>query len=160
MIVSYRITSIGIEPELIRAHPAINEFKSPFLVQNREVIDYVESFKRRLYADPTQFTELPLADERQALVMLDQCREILTKIKKNTRKNGVSLSLSNLLIRLEQCLNRIELLFHLLSPEPAPAQKALADMLRLLARAAVVATAQDRQYVENLLHRRFPFAGR
>jgi len=135
MIVSYRITAIGIEPELIRAHPAINEFKSPFLVQNREVIDYVESFKRRLYADPIQFTELPLADERQALVMLDQCREILTKIKKNTRKNGVSLSLSNLLIRLEQCLNRIELLFHLLSPEPAPAQKALADMLRLLARA-------------------------
>lgn len=135
MIVSYRITSIGIEPELIRAHPAINEFKSPFLAQNREVIDYVEAFKRRLYADTTQLAELPLADERQALVMLDQCREILGKIKKNTRKQGVSLSLSNLLIRLEQCLNRIELLFLMLSPEPKAARQALGELLRLLARA-------------------------
>lgn len=135
MIVSYRITAIGIEPELIRAHPAINEFKSPFLAQNREVTDYVDTFKQRLYADASQQNVLPLADERQALVMLDQCREILGKIKKNTRRNGVSLSLSNLLIRLEQCLNRIELLFLLLSPEPAKAQAALADLLRLLARA-------------------------
>lgn len=135
MIVSYRITSIGIEAELIRAHPAINEFKSPFLAQNREVIDYVEAFKRRLYADPAELAALPLPDERPALVMLDQCRDVLGKIKKNTRKNGVSLSLSNLLIRLEQCLNRIELLFLLLSPEPSTARQALADLLRLLARA-------------------------
>lgn len=135
MIVSYRITSIGIEPELIRAHPAINEFKSPFLAQNREVTEYVDSFKRRLYADAEQLDSLPDADERPALVMLDQCREILTKIKKNTRKQGVSLSLSNLLIRLEQCLNRIELLFHLLSSDISTAQTALANLLRMLARA-------------------------
>lgn len=135
MIVSYRITAIGIEPELIRAHPAINEFKSPFLAQNREVIDYVETFKQRLYADATQLADLPLADERQALVMLDQCRDVLNKIKKNTRKNGVSLSLSNLLIRLEQCLNRIELLFNLLAQQPTTARTALAELLRLLARA-------------------------
>mgnify|MGYP003608023164 CR=1 FL=1 len=135
MIVSYRITSIGIEPELIRAHPAINEFKSPFLVQNREVIDYVEDFKRRLYADTAQLIELPIPDERQALVILDQCRDILSKIKKNTRKQGVSLSLSNLLIRLEQCLNRIELLFELLSHDAAQSRQALAELLRLLARA-------------------------
>ena len=135
MIVSYRITSIGIEPELIRAHPVINEFKSPFLAQNREVIDYVEVFKRRLYADEIQLADMPLADERPALVMLDQCRDILGKIKKNTRKNGVSLSLSNLLIRLEQCLNRIELLFQLLTPEPVLARHALAKMFRLVARA-------------------------
>jgi len=135
MIVSYRITAIGIEPELIRAHPAINEFKSPFLAQNHEVIDYVETFKQRLYADAAQLADLPLADERQALVMLDQCRDVLNKIKKNTRKNGVSLSLSNLLIRLEQCLNRVELLFNLLAQQPTTARTALAELLRLLARA-------------------------
>ncbi|MEC7120257.1 MAG: recombinase, partial [Pseudomonadota bacterium] len=139
MIVSYRITSIGIEPELIRAYPAINEFKSPFLVQNREVIDYVECFKRILYAerhpDEQSTEEIPLADERPALVMLDQCRDILNRIKKNTRKQGVSLSLTNLLIRLEQCLNRIELLFKLLHQSPEQVRQALAEMLRLATRA-------------------------
>ena len=33
-----------------------------------------------------------LPDEKQAQVMLDQCRDILQRVKRGTRKNGVSIT--------------------------------------------------------------------
>ncbi len=134
MIVSYRITAIGLEPELVQAYPQINEFRSPFLVQNREIIDYVEAFKQR-HAVDDEASDAPsaaLPDEKQALVMLDQCRDILGRVKRGTRKNGVSISLTNLLNRLEQSLARIELLFGLLHDDTAQVHAALAALLRLI----------------------------
>lgn len=136
MITSYRITGIGLEPEFMKAYPAINEFKSPFLVQNREVIEYVEAFKYRIrHNDDDPISALPQVDEKQALVMLDQCRDIMQRVKRNTRKQGVSLGLTNLLIRLEQNLGRIELLFNVLNPDATRARNALAQMLATFTRA-------------------------
>lgn len=139
MIISYRITAIGLEPEFIRAYPAINEFRSPFLAQNREMIDYVEGFKERMQAakdtGDVQPLHAALADEKQTQVMLDQCREILNKVKKGTAKHGVSLSLTNHLIRLEQCLNRLDLLFGLLHETPHKSREALAKLLATLTQA-------------------------
>ncbi len=146
MIVSYRITAIGLEPELVRAYPQINEFRSPFLVQNREIIDYVEAFKQRYDVDPENLLPVngtertvpglqALPDEKQAQVMLDQCRDILQRVKRGTRKNGVSISLTNLLNRLEQSLARTDLLFALLHQDTAQVHRALADLLRLVTEA-------------------------
>jgi site-specific recombinase len=139
MIVSYRITAIGLEPEFIRAYPAINEFRSPFLAQNREMIDYVEAFKERMKtANETGDIEplhAALADEKQTQVMLDQCRDILNKVKRGTSKHGVSLSLTNHVVRLEQCLNRLDLLFELLHDQPQQSRAAIAKLLIALTRA-------------------------
>jgi site-specific recombinase len=138
MIISYRITAIGLEPELIRAYPAINEFKSPFLVQNREVIDYIDASKRHarglleLDHDPDARANLPTADEKPAQVMLAQCRDMMNRVKRNTRKQGVSISLTNLLIRLDQCLTRIDLLFDLLNDDAERSRRSLAQLLRLV----------------------------
>lgn len=49
-------------------------------------------------------------DASQAFVMLDQCREVVLKIRRATKRIGVSISLTYLLSLLEQALDRIELL--------------------------------------------------
>jgi site-specific recombinase len=131
MLVSYRITAIGLEPALIRAYPAINEFKSPFLAQNREIIDYVEAEKARIEQDVAQQMQpLPPADPKPALVMLDQCNDILQRVKRNTRKQGVTIGLTNLLIRLEQHLARVTLLFDLLDADPKRVHTGLTALLQ------------------------------
>lgn len=137
MLVSYRITAISLEPELTRAYPAINEFKSPFLAQNRDIIDYVEAEKARIndYANAASLVSDVLLDPQQALVMLDQCRDIVQRVKRTTRKQGVSITLTNLLTRLEQNLERMDLLLNMLNHDPARVYAALGELMRTVTQA-------------------------
>lgn len=116
MIVSYRISSIGLHPEFIHAYPEMDDYESPFLMQNREIIEFVETYKKyELKYDLA--VVMPLPDSAQALVMLDQCRDILLRVKRATKRTGVSLSLTYLLVLLEQCLDRMENLLHVMTAE-------------------------------------------
>lgn len=135
MLVSYRITAIGMEPELLRAYPDIENFESPFLVQNREVIDFVEIFRerKRLQDNDEPISEDLIPDSRPAEVMLSQCDDILGKVRRATRTHGVSISLTNLLLRLEQSLARITVLFGLLEQDAEKRQTAFAELLRSIA---------------------------
>lgn len=113
-VLSYRISGIGLEPELVRNHPAIEDFESPFLTQNLAVRDYLESYARSL-RDSGQGRE----DDGHVRVLLDQCMEIITRIRRNAAREGVSISLSYLLERLCQCIARLKTLLDLLErPEP------------------------------------------
>ena len=42
-VLSYRISGIGLYPEFINAQPELSEYESPFLVQNREIIEFIEA---------------------------------------------------------------------------------------------------------------------
>ena len=44
-VLSYRISGIGLYPEFINAIPDIIEYESPFLVQNREIVEFIEKYK-------------------------------------------------------------------------------------------------------------------
>ena len=132
MIISYRITSLSLDPEFAHAYPDLNEYESPFLVQNREILDFIQKYREYASDEILRWPPL-LPDEKQALVMLDQCADVLTRIKRSTRKNGVSLSLTNILIKLDQCLIRIELLFNLLLDNPQQVQESLMRLLYELA---------------------------
>ncbi|MCR3949467.1 site-specific recombinase, partial [Aeromonas caviae] len=70
-VLSYRIAAIGLEPELVRNHPAIQQYESPFLMQNVELREFLEERKRAL-AEARE----PGIDDRHLLVLLDQCEEI------------------------------------------------------------------------------------
>ena len=132
MIISYRITSLSLDPEFAHAYPDLNEYESPFLVQNREILDFIQKYREYASDEILRWPPL-LPDEKQALVMLDQCADVLTRIKRSTRRNGVSLSLTNILIKLDQCLIRIELLFNLLLDNPQQVQESLMGLLYELA---------------------------
>jgi site-specific recombinase len=122
MILSYRVTAMGLERDLMRIDPSIDEFESPFMAQNREIIAFIESYHPFYLNDyPENIKEsnrfLPEhnpPDERPVAVMIEQCRDVLFRVRKNTRKFGVSIHLTNLMIRIEQSLTRMELLLELL----------------------------------------------
>jgi site-specific recombinase len=110
LVLSYRISSIGLEPELIRNEPSLEEFASPFLTQNDEVGEYLEQFSLA-WAD----TSLEFQDERHILVLLDQCAQIIQKIRRTASRSGTSISLTFLLQRLTQQLERMEHLLAILA---------------------------------------------
>lgn len=108
LILSQRIATMGIEPELADKLPELEQFESPFLMQNREITLYVEGF---MHAGFDRTTEN--ADYKHILVMLGQCEEYIYTIRKNKTKFGASLSLTYLLQRLTQHIDRIKVLLEL-----------------------------------------------
>lgn len=115
-VLSYRISGIGLYPEFINAYPELSEYESPFLVQNREIVDFINAYKKQ-YRNADDIAVTPPPDADQALVMIEQCRDVVLKIRRATKRIGVSLSLTYLLSLLEQCLDRVEILLNLIVEE-------------------------------------------
>lgn len=112
-ILSYRISGIGLHPEFINAQPELMEYESPFLVQNREINEFLQEYKKCYHnIDIVDATTPP--DSSQAFVMLEQCHDVVAKIRRSTKRIGVSISLTYMLALLEQCLERIEILLNMM----------------------------------------------
>ena len=116
---STRISAMGLEPALIRAHPELEEFESPFLVQNTEVHVYLEAMRSHLAGGPP-----PTEDASHLLVMLDQCSAVIARIRRNALKSGTSVALTYLLVRMSQSLDRLARLLALIDCDAAPQQQA------------------------------------
>lgn len=108
LVLSQRITAIGLEREIIEKLPELEEFESPFLAQNKEVRDYLERFPTENF---DRSSENP--DYKHILVMLQQCLGYTNEIRRNKSKFGASLKLTNLMIRLNQNIARIQRLLRL-----------------------------------------------
>lgn len=107
--ISHRVAAMGLEPELFRIRPRIREGLSPFVSLNGELLKFVADFRRAL----TDFAVV-LEDEKHILVLLDQCREEVSRARQAALQHGTSMSLSYLLLRLDQHLTRLELLLGVL----------------------------------------------
>ncbi|WP_211465152.1 site-specific recombinase [Collimonas silvisoli] len=150
---SYRISAMGLEPALLRLYPSIDEFESPFLMQNVELHLYLNSYRQHLaaadsVADPS---DLPaLEDARHLSVMLDQCETIVLKIRKNALRMGSSVSLTYLLVRLEQSITRLRKLLSLVdvgtaetAPAEDPSDQSEADARQLAKHSLALALGQE-----------------
>lgn len=113
-VLSYRITNIGLEAELVRNYPEIERFESPFLRQNDEINNYVISYRTWLH-DCTTARE----DNKHIEVLLSQCDDIVNRIRKTAAVAGVSVSLTRLLLRLTQSMHRLRSLLDLLDSTDA-----------------------------------------
>jgi len=109
-MLSYRIASTGLEHELMRNYPDIERFESPFLAQNVEVCDYYRAYHAHLKGDPA------LPDDKHIPVLLQQCEEVLVKVRKQASQNGASISLTYHLQRVDQMIQRLQTLLVLLDP--------------------------------------------
>ncbi|WP_416242604.1 site-specific recombinase [Azospira sp. APE16] len=109
LVISYRISAIGLEPELLRVEPSIENFESPFLAQNAEMLRFLKQFEQ-WWREP----EFAAEDDRQLLVLFDQCRGIGDRIRNRAAREGTSLSLTFHLQRLRQHLERAEALLAVL----------------------------------------------
>lgn len=101
-ILSYRLTAAGLEPELLKNHEDLETHSSPFITQNIEISAVVN-------AENATDTDIS-----HVLIMLSQCRDIITKIRKNSAQTGTSIRLTFLLQRIMQQLDRLENIFHIL----------------------------------------------
>jgi len=108
-ILSYQVSAIGLDPELVRIDPTLEEHESPFMAQNAEVVNYVGHYRTWWHNPRTS-----MVDANHLEVMLDQCRDVVQRIRKRASKIGTSLSLTFKLERLRQHLERITVLLDLL----------------------------------------------
>lgn len=104
---SCRVCALGLEPRLLRSHADIENFDSPFLMQNIEVNAYLDGYQR-LLADGA-----PPDDARHLLVMLDQCSTVIDRVRKNAVTQGTSVALTYLLVALTQSIDRLRKLLFL-----------------------------------------------
>lgn len=101
-VLSYRISAMGLEPELIRSHPELEDHASPFIVQNIELGAFLAQMDKQE------------ADAKHILVMLDQCLEVIAKIRRNISQTGTSIRLTFILQRMTQQIRRLEALLSML----------------------------------------------
>jgi len=103
-VLSYRISASGLQPELIRNHPELEDHASPFITQNVEFGDFLA-----LTLDESASNEKRV-DISHILVMLDQCRQVIARIRRNSSQTGTSLDLTFLLQGMTQQIRRLEAL--------------------------------------------------
>ena len=108
-MLSYHVSAIGLDPDLVRVDPKLEEVESPFLAQNAEIVRYLGHYKTWWSAPDT-----PIEDSDHLTVMLDQCAEVLLRIRRLAMRRGTSLTLTFKLERLRQHLERIGELLGLL----------------------------------------------
>ncbi|ATE59107.1 site-specific recombinase [Thauera sinica] len=101
-VLSYHVSAIGLDPELVRIDPDLEEYESPFLAQNAELLAYIER-----YIGWWSAPGLLSSDEKHLVVMLGQCDEVLQRVRKRATRIGTSLTLTFKLERLRQHLERI-----------------------------------------------------
>lgn len=113
-----------LEPEFLRLDPAIAKRHSAFVALQRELADYVAKYRAWLAEPSAEFY-----DDKQARVLLEQCREQIDVFRKRAVTQGSSISLTHLLERLSQTVTRIADLLHMLDPSEPTAQRAAAMQL-------------------------------
>jgi site-specific recombinase len=120
-VLSYRIAALGLEPELLRNHPELEQHNSPFITQHTELAEFLASSGNKVCnatASPdvpaSDFTGEDVADIKHILVMLDQCNNIISKIRRNSTQTGTSIQLTLLLQRMSQQISRLETLLNII----------------------------------------------
>lgn len=125
-IIAHRIAAIGLEPELARVLPELRAFESPFVAQNTETQGFLAKQLSSPRPDPAGLE----ADRRHILVLLDQCEAVIARIRRATRRKGVSVSLTYRLQQLGDNLERQRDLLDAVASGPS----AIPASVRLLSR--------------------------
>jgi len=109
-VLAHRAAALGIEPEVVSKIPRADDLDSPFLGLNREVTLYVEN----LLHNTSYSKALRNNDFRQILVMIRQCHDQISYLHKHKDEFGVSLRMTYIIRQLEQNLDRLSELLHIL----------------------------------------------
>ena len=111
LLLSHRVSGLGVEAELMRATPDFDNYAPRFIALSAEAQEFVQSMRAHLDDDT-----LPADDGRQMQVIIDQCVEALQRIHKRALSSGTSMHLTYILTRSEQSLDRLRELIGMLSP--------------------------------------------
>jgi site-specific recombinase len=124
LLLAHRVSGLGVEGELMRASPDFDDDTPRFIALSAEALEFATSLRRAL-----DDTTLQADDGSQLLVIADQCRETLQRIRRRALTVGTSLHLSYILTRSEQSLARLHELVSILagSREAVARQESIAS---------------------------------
>lgn len=112
-MLAVRIAALGIDSEVVRCLGISERHTSPFVEQHLELRNMIGQAHEKLS------NMEPLHDLGDHLdVLLDQCQGQIKKAYAQARAQGISVTLSMQLIRLEQSINRMRRLLQLLGALP------------------------------------------
>ena len=135
LLLAHRVSGLGVESELMRASPNFDDDTPRFVALSAEALDFVNAFRAALN-DPATCAD----DGSQLLVIADQCRDTLQRIRKRALTVGTSLHLSYILTRSEQSLERLhELAAILIAGEQASTRNEAIQAWAAFAHAAFLA---------------------
>ncbi len=139
LVLAYRVSGMGIERDLERLGRELEAAAAPrFRAVARETQHFVDAYRAHL-SDPAR----PADDERQLLVIIDQCFDTLERARRAAASFGTSLALTYVMKRAMQSLRRLEGLARLLGSALRSEAEGPADELGVqLSFAAVRAEAQ------------------
>jgi site-specific recombinase len=108
VILTHRLTSIGIDPYFVSRIPEADDVDSPFFELNSAITAHTSSVKHK----PSKLSE---SEHQVILEKLNRCDAILEQMEANEKLNGTSLHLIFLSKLAGQQLTRIRLLVTLLA---------------------------------------------
>lgn len=127
---AHRLTALGLDPHLVRICPEIEDYESPFLSLNAEIRHYVAEYHDYLAGNRHDH-----CDDKQAQVLIAQCRELLHKVRKRMPETGISISMTQTLLRLRQTLGRMETLLALQQQQGETRHRILISLFKELVQA-------------------------
>jgi site-specific recombinase len=133
-LLAHRLAAAGEDPVLFDFDPAALDFESPFLAQAEHVLLYTAGLRAQIGLEPT--APAPEQDDRQARVLLSQCRDATTRIRRRTPRTGATIRLTYELERIDDLIDRLVLLLDTVADVDV-ALPARAQLFRRLVRAQV-----------------------
>lgn len=134
-----RIGATGLDPELMRLYPRLGERDSPFLALAVSTHDAAHTVRATLDGGGEKGGDsigAPPTLEPHTEVLIAQCREAILRIRSRASSHGTSLSVTYLLVRLEQSLRRLELLLSMLHCDQVLCAESLREPLNALSESA------------------------
>jgi site-specific recombinase len=128
---SHRIATGGLDPELLRIEPALEQYDSPFLALHHEVDAWLRG---------------QAEDARQIDVLLDQCGAALDRVRRRSAELGTSVELTLQATRLNQQMTRLRQLVTLTDPATENPHAMLAELFVELIQASA-----ERHSVDSLI---------
>jgi site-specific recombinase len=112
-LLSYRITSLGLEKEMTHRYENFEDAIYPFLEQNRLVNEYLQGHKN---AKDIQVQRMLLDNIAEAL---HNCNQSIQWIRDQRKTYGTSLAQTYILTRLQQQINRLFIIIDVLDSDNA-----------------------------------------
>ncbi|HSI46179.1 MAG TPA: site-specific recombinase [Methylophilus sp.] len=101
-VLSYRLSASGLDPELILQHEDLENNASPFITQNIEIQKFLS------------LTVINADDIQHLYEVLKRCEQLTNEIRKANAKTGTSISLTALMQRMLQQIQRMQLVVDIL----------------------------------------------
>ncbi len=132
-LLAHRLAAAGEDPVLSDFDPEAMDFESPFLAQAEQVLRVAAAERGRLGLE-SSLPDVPPDEggDRHARVLLKQCREAVTRIRRRVPKTGATIRLTYELERIEDLVDRLTLLLDTLASDRDVAVAARTKLFRRL----------------------------